>query len=216
MEVLGLISDILIVVLLIWTIIVAGRLAKNLIVFNQSKKELSKLIRQVSDSVVHADRALKEFKQGVNESGKGLSDKISEAKMLSDELELIYQASNRVADRLEKLTESTPRKSAESTSGATAAKKKTTSAEKKTVAAKPAPKSRGLDWVKKTIKKTASGEVPSGDEDNSPFSIRDPEFEQGLKEDAKGAAADEPWDGPEGIESEAERELYKALKSRAN
>lgn len=136
--------------------------------------------------------------------------------MLSDELELIYQASNRVADRLEKLTESTPRKSTESTGGSAAAKTKTTKTEKKTVTAKSVPKSRGLDWVKKTIKKTSSGEVSPGDDDNSPFSIRDPEFEQGLKEDAKGAAADEPWDGPEDIESEAERELYKALKSRAN
>ena len=43
------------------------------------------------------------------------------------------------------------------------------------------------------------------------FAIRDPEHESNLKEDPD---LDEEWDGPEAIETKAERQLFKALKEK--
>lgn len=216
MEILGLIVDFLIVLLLGWTIFVATKLSRNLSIFNKSKKELGALIKEVSSSVDHAEKALESFKKSVNENGKGLADKISEAKMLSDELELIYQSSNRVADRLERLTDGANTSAKRGVSPAKDIaedkdqKKTEAEAVKKTVA-KPSAKDKSLDWIKNKVSK--SGAKSGAVSEASMFSIRDPEFEQDLKEDAK---VSETWDGPEDIESEAERALYKALKARSN
>lgn len=213
MDIFNLLLDFLIVILLGWTIFVAGKLSRNLATFNKSKKELGILIKEVSSSVEHADKALESFRKDVNETGKGLTDKISEAKMLSDELELIYQSSNRVADRLEKLTETSATKKTGSSASAKKERAKEQTAQKKskveTEDKKGDKPAKNLNWIKKRLDNKKEEEQADG----GIFSIRDPEFEDDLKEDT--ANFDENWDGPEEIETEAERKLYKALKARS-
>ncbi|MAS87958.1 MAG: hypothetical protein CMH30_08310 [Micavibrio sp.] len=207
MDILGLVIDVIIVVMLCWTIYVATKLSRNLEVFNKTKKDLSSLITQISTSVTKANDALTTFKSAVNESGGVLDKRISEAKMLSDELELIYQSSNRVADRLEKLTEGAPRPSSAPRRDANEATKKPET-QKKT---ETKDSGKDVSWIKKKLGKASGGkEAVAG----GLFSIRDPEFEQGLKESAENAS--DSWDGPEDIETDAERALYKALKKRTN
>lgn len=60
----------------------------------------------------------------------------------------------------------------------------------------------------KNVRAKEQKEAPKGA--SALFTIRDPEFEQNLKEDPKV----EPWEGPEELETKAERELYNALKSK--
>jgi hypothetical protein len=203
MDILGLIIDAVIVVMLCWTIYVATKLSRNLEIFNKTKKDLSVLITQISASVTTANDALGTFKSAVNESGGVLDKRISEAKMLSDELELIYQSSNRVADRLEKLTEGAPRPA-----NARRHETEVAPSQKKTDVKSG---SKDVSWIKKKLDKASGGKESAA---GGLFSIRDPEFEQGLKESAENASVE--WDGPEDIESDAERALYKALKKRTN
>ena len=185
-------------------------MSRNLSIFNKAKKELSNLIAEVSASVTMADKSLRQFKADANTSGKDLQDKIQEAKMLSDELELIYKSSNRVADRLEKLTEgSTSSRASKKTDSDEAEKKKT----QKKSSDEDKADAKGVGWIKKKISKVKGAEDTSAT-GGGVFSIRDPDYESGLKE-SKSADNDD-WDGPEEIETDAERQLYKALKKRRN
>tara|TARA_Y100001001_G_scaffold20313_1_gene17547 strand:+ start:240 stop:881 length:642 start_codon:yes stop_codon:yes gene_type:complete len=211
MPILTIVIDVIIILMLGAGVYAALRLSKALKTFNTAKKDMRGLIEEVSGAITKADEAVKNFKANMAQSSQNLDKKIQEAKMLSDELELIHQSSSRIADRLEKLMDDTPSKarrpasSSASASSSSATKKSATASEKRTD--KPSTASKATSWIK-------GGKSMSKDEDaGSIFSIRDPDYEQGLKEQAGTSSA---WDGPEDLESDAERALYDALRGKQN
>lgn len=203
MPIVTIVLDVVIILMLAAGVYAAMRLSTALRTFNTAKKDMRGLIEEVSGAITKADEAVKNFKANMAQSSQNLDKKIQEAKMLSDELELIHQSSGRIADRLEKLMDDTPSKARRPASTASSATTKKSGSEKKTD--KPSGASKATSWIK-------GGKSSSkDDEGGSIFSIRDPDYEQGLKEQAGMSSA---WDGPEDLESDAERALYDALRGR--
>ncbi len=102
---LGLILDVLIVVLLSATIYFAARLSVFLKSFRDGRAEMDHLVRTLSESVLRAQEAVTGMQQAASESGKELQQLIDQSMAISEELQLVNEAGNNLASRLEGLAE---------------------------------------------------------------------------------------------------------------
>lgn len=102
---LGLLVDIAILVLLGATIYYAARLSVYLKTFHDGRKDMNFLIQDLSTSVSRAENAIKGMQASADQSGLKLQDVINEAKFLADELRFMNEAGDSLANRLEKLAE---------------------------------------------------------------------------------------------------------------
>lgn len=105
MQLLGLIMDGLVLLFLAATMVFAYHLSRNIAAFRNSRKELEKLIGELSVQIERADRATTGMKNSAKENGKELQSLIDESRKLADELSLMTDSGDNLASRLERLAE---------------------------------------------------------------------------------------------------------------
>lgn len=99
---LGLVMDGLVLVLLGATIVYAARLSKHLKNFREGRKELEKLIGDLSGQIVKAEHAIEELKNSARGVSRELQQQLDEAKNVGADLEIMTRGANNMADRLDK------------------------------------------------------------------------------------------------------------------
>jgi hypothetical protein len=194
----GLILDIVIIVLLGATIFYAIRLSRYLESFRSNRAGMEHLIRELSMQITRAQEGVTSLEEASKESGTELRDLVIKSRELTEELALMNEAGNSLAERLEKLA--VRNRTVVDELGSTAASLLYPGV-KKTLPPKPSPMQPPQDL-----------EVKSG-----LFSIRDPDFAPDLAPDfdhdedisIAPSAAD-----TSGLESQAERDLASALRRR--
>ena len=77
-------------------------LNRRLKAFRNIKDEMAGLIGQLNASTTHAQKAIVELKNTVFQEEKKLSEKLSKAADMADELDMINQTGSNLADRIEK------------------------------------------------------------------------------------------------------------------
>jgi len=196
---LSLILDAVILVLLGLTIVYAARLSLQLKRLRDSKSELDKIVRDLIKNIDRADRAINGLKEAARDSGMELQEAIHKATGITDELEVIVDSGDRLANRLEGLVE----QGRPLTSG-TAPRPQTPPQPqpKQAEAAKTAP-AQDTNYAQHLRKLDAAEEKAA----RVSFAIRDPDAERGI--DPTIPADDET------LYSEAERDLFRAMKGKA-
>lgn len=204
MPLLSLILDGIIILLLAGTIFYAVRLSGHIKVFRNSRKELEKLLADLSGHIEKADHAIEGLRENARQSGRDLQALISEARALSDELQIISESGNSLAARLEKLADGSAQ---------------TVQSRRSPVdfdlpprtAPAPAPAARP---------RREAVAAPKGVSESDPlsvFAIRDPEFDpdldSGMNEDGL-MQGDYEEDALGGFSSQAEKDLYEALRRK--
>ncbi len=179
----GFVLDVLVLIFLGFTMYFALRLSKSLNNFRVDKKEMKALIGTLSKNIELAQNAIEGLKVTSHNSGKELQNLIHESRALFDELQIMNEAGNGLARRLETL--------AERRQGGTP---------------QDLPDS---DY--------AQEERPNSDRGTS-FLIQDRDFEESDDDDFGEAGFgwndgdDRDQNIPEDLQSQAEKELYRALQ----
>lgn len=100
MNYLGLIFDVAILGALGATIFYALKLSRQITQMQADRRAFEALISALNVAASRAESAIAAFKTTAAESGDKLQEKINAARALSDELEIIIQAGDNLADRL--------------------------------------------------------------------------------------------------------------------
>jgi ABC-type transporter Mla subunit MlaD len=196
---LPLILDGVILILLVATIIYAARLSLYLKKFRDSKSDLEMIITDLSKQISKADNAIATLNKTVDESGEDLQARMDRAAQMFDELELIVQSGDTMANRLEALAVKN-RKILEGDTSDLEELSQMTSG-----------KSRSdYDERLEDIARKVNENKEEGETGASLFSIRDPDIERGDHSSTGFELNDDDQD----VLSEAERDLYNALNKR--
>lgn len=182
---LSLVMDIAILALLAATVFLAFRLNLNLKRFKDSRSEMEGLVNRLTGNIDKAERAIQGMQNAARNAGRDLDEIISDAKVLADELKLMNESGNNLANRLEKLAE-----------------------RNRTLVDK-------IEVSPPLIQSSspAKGQPIRIDEAARGFAIHDREFEAGFAEDDDfGFEEDEVGGEMGGLQSQAERELFEALQ----
>jgi ABC-type transporter Mla subunit MlaD len=99
----SLILDVIILGVLAATIFYARRLSRQITAMQADRKIFEKLIEAINNASARADAATKSLRDAAQQGGDRLQENINAARALSDELEIIVQAGDSLAERLEKL-----------------------------------------------------------------------------------------------------------------
>lgn len=99
---LGIVLDGLVLVFLGATIVFAARLSLHLRTFRESRKDLEKLISDLSTQIVKAERSIETLKSSARDVSRDLQQQLDDAKAVSDDLEIMSRGANNMADRLDK------------------------------------------------------------------------------------------------------------------
>lgn len=203
---LNVILDIVVLAGLGLTILYCIRLSKALNNFRQYRQEFNTLVTELSKNIDQASGVIENLKNASFEAGEDLQKVVHTARNLHDELQLMNDMGNSLANRLERLSEN----------GRTAVHQKPDFGDEP-VAAKPvsAPPRNGhaQPAAKKAGASSSSAGAAKAGNDGSPsFFIQDREFDKGGFDDADDDFDDTGLaDEDDGFESQAERELYQAL-----
>lgn len=103
-DVLGLIMDGLLLCFLGVAAYFAAKLSRQLQVFRKSRAELEKLVSDLTGSIAQAERSIDGLRRAAQKAGLDLQDEINDARGLLDELQIIVEAGEGIAARLEKNT----------------------------------------------------------------------------------------------------------------
>ncbi|HNQ92140.1 MAG TPA: DUF6468 domain-containing protein [Alphaproteobacteria bacterium] len=95
--------DIVIIVMLGATIFYAARLGKHLSIFRANRSEMERLIRELSSQITRAQEGISTLDDISSTQGDHLRQMVAKAQGLCDELEIMTEAGNSLAERLEKL-----------------------------------------------------------------------------------------------------------------
>lgn len=98
---LSLFMDLLVMGGLVTTIYFALKLSKSLNSFRNHRKEFEGLIGELNKNIENAYEALAALKQESGRTTGNMDHQLEEAKALADELKLMMQSGNNLADRLE-------------------------------------------------------------------------------------------------------------------
>jgi len=96
----GLIFDVVILAALGATILYARRLSEQFNRMQAGKQAFEQLIAALNLASSRAEGAIKALKDAVLSGGDQLQDKVNKARALSDELEIMIQAGDNLAERL--------------------------------------------------------------------------------------------------------------------
>lgn len=208
----SLILDVVVVVLLGLTIVYAARLSLQLRRLRDSKSDLDKVVRDLIKNLDRADRAISGLKEAARDSGSELQAAVDKAMALSDELQLITDSGDRLASRLEGLVDKARPMAPAINTPQPAPSPRTISESSKSAPERRSgqdsqPQGVQASYVQHLRKLDASVVPPaSSSPAGSPFAIRDPDAERGV--DPLAAADDDS------LYSEAERDLFRAIKNR--
>lgn len=187
-----------IVILLVATIIYVARLSVYLKRFKDSRADLEGIVKELSTHITKADKAINTLNDAVEISSDDMQSRIDKAKSMADELDMIVQTGDALANRLEELAIRNRRIMDGGDGDAEDLAKMT----KKTIA----EYDERLEKIVKNVKRD------DGFEDNpvsSMFSIRDRELEDGNVDNNQGFTLDD-----DEVLSDAERDLYNALQTQ--
>lgn len=109
----GLTFDIIITLALGVTIFHAVRLSRQFEAMRADKKAFEALIAALNLASARAEASIRAFKETAGDSGDVLQDRITRARGLADELEIVIQAGDSLADRLQGLAEKSREAAAE-------------------------------------------------------------------------------------------------------
>lgn len=182
---LSLVMDIVIATLLAVTIFYAIRLSKHLDDFRSNRSAMERLIRDLSSQITRAQEGVTHLDDAARASGQELRKLIEKATGITDELDIMTESGNKVAERLDSLA----------SRNRDIADNMTHSAAKLTY-----PGSRPSSMVAEKPKKKEAEEAPKKEEAaKSFFSIRDPDFRDSSEDDGL---------------SQSERQLAAALRRK--
>lgn len=99
----GVILDILILICLGATIYYAHRLTQSLNLFRRTRQEMDVIMRALGQNVDEAQSAIKALRRATEETSKHLGKTLSDSRAIASELEILNQASQKIADRLDGL-----------------------------------------------------------------------------------------------------------------
>lgn len=190
--------DILIILMLGATIFYAVRLSQHLSIFRSNRSEMERLIRELSSQITRAQEGISVLDDMSSTHGDHLRQMIAKAQGLADELEIITQAGNSLAERLEKLA--TKNRAIADDLGQSALNN-VFPGQKLSSRDREDEPSRYEDRLPRANKERV---VPSLEPS---FAIRDPDYD----DDDTSLDLD---DGGSDTMSKAERDLMTALKSR--
>lgn len=210
-ELFNFVLNIFILLLLGPTIFYAARLSLRLRALQDSKADLDLTIRNLATHIEKAERSIQSLRMTAQESGADLQDAVNNARSIADELQLMTESGDRLAARIEKLADSSNASPAPAMPSATAIEAGATPRAAKGKPAAPkgaAQPAAGTNAFAKHLKRLDKDDEAVIPADN--FMIRDPEVERGID---PVAAANEALDDME-FSSEAERDLYRAMRAR--
>ena len=95
----GLILDSMVIILLMATIFYAAILSRRLSQLRRNRKDLDGAIRSLAEAAARADNGIKGLKQTAEETGARLQSQIDRANALRDELAMLVDTGDRVAER---------------------------------------------------------------------------------------------------------------------
>ena len=162
---LSLVMDVVIAALLVVTIFYAIRLSKHLDDFRSNRSAMERLIRDLSSQITRAQEGVTHLDDAARASGQELRKLIDKATGLTDELEIMTESGNKLAERLDSLA----------SRNRDIADNMTHSAAKLTY---PGTRAASMAAEKPTRQKEPE-EVPT----KSFFSIRDKDFNDGAEDD---------------------------------
>lgn len=173
-ELIGFFLDIAVLVGLAATICFTLKLSRNLSVIRNDKQKLGELIASLSKNVDQANAAVINMRATGTKTADHLQDLINQAKLISDELQIMNEAGNSLAGRLERSSGSRP-------------------------AASARPQARTVEPPLEPAVRAPT------------FFIHDRDFDE---DDAgnEGWGADDDVAVPDELQTQAERELYAALR----
>ncbi len=99
--ILSLVTDGLVAILLAVTIFYCFHLDRKLRALRSGKDELKQVIAGLTDATLRAQQSVVVLKQSGQSVSEELTSRVSNARNLRDELELMLEAGNNLADRLE-------------------------------------------------------------------------------------------------------------------
>jgi len=216
--------NILMLFLLGATIYFVYRLIKSLDNFKEHRKELDSVIANLLSCIDQADRSVQTLKQASAEKAEELSRMIDQAQALSDELQIINEAGESMAKRLEKLAE-TNRKIVQPTHARKLQEHVLYEEDEEKISSpvhrKPTQRSQAekRDSYEAQLKRV-DREKNIQKEDLPSFMIKDKDYEDidslgnrldsSVSNDGSASGGDAP---SEKLQSQAERDLYDALRS---
>lgn len=121
----AMILDVVVLVGLVATIFYAVRLSRQFEILQQDKGQLDTLIKNLSNATNRADIAVKNMRETAIDTGENLQNKINTSRALFDELEIMVEAGDNLADRLQDLAEKGRKASAKPSKKKASASKKT-------------------------------------------------------------------------------------------
>ena len=190
----GLILDIVIMVLLCATIAYVMRLTGYLKRFKESRSELENIIKNLSLHIDKADKAISGLNRAVDGTAEDLNNRMDRALKMFDELEMVVQTGDALANRLEDLAVRN-RKIIDGGEGDAA------ELLRKTLNKEVTNAKRSNLITKTDVSEDVRRPV------HSSFAIRDPDMERGEPISEEGFTLED-----DEFLSEAERDLYEVLK----
>lgn len=110
--------DIVVLVALGATIFYARKLSSQFAEMKDDRKAMEQLIAALNTASSRAEAAIKSLKEAATTGGDGLQEKINAARGLSDELEIMVQAGDNLAERLQDIAEASRKGASRSTAKA--------------------------------------------------------------------------------------------------
>lgn len=104
-NILSLLLDVTIIGLLIAVIVQAARLSRKLTVLREARKEMDASIKQFFEASAKAELAIRNFHKAAGETSQKLDGDTKRAQLLTDELKLMIDSGNGLAERLEAVVE---------------------------------------------------------------------------------------------------------------
>lgn len=99
---LGFLLDGLVLLFLAATIFFAVRLSAHLRQFREGRKDLEKLIGDLTAQIAKAEKSIDTMKESARESSRSLQQQLDEARAVADDLEIMTRGANNIADRLDR------------------------------------------------------------------------------------------------------------------
>lgn len=183
---LNLVIDGAILVLLLGTMFFAARLSIYLKTFRDSRADLEKLLRSLSEQVDHAEHAIEMLKNHARNTGRDLQGAVDDATHIRDELQIMNEYGDKVAARLERVLEKRDYSDV----------------------------SDSIPSLDKDLPRDVADTDDRGGGFQNMFKIRDIDVDRG--ETDSEALFEEDLSDQEEFSSEAEKELYNALKKKTN
>lgn len=98
----GLILEALVAVLLVATVYYCVILNRRLTKLREGQEEFTALVADLNEATRRAQNSVQDLKSSTIETGRELEERVSSARVLVDELAMITEAGNNLANRLER------------------------------------------------------------------------------------------------------------------